>query len=162
MRWADRAPGAATAAVFAVLSGAMPAGAVLVVAAAPARAQQPIVPGPIMVSGGSAGAAGVGGQSTVLVTITNKGTLEDHLVRAVCADAGAAALQPPPGTSSDQASQGVPIPPGKAVAMAPAGWHLVMSQLHRPLTPGEVTACTIRFARSGEQLVELTVRAAGQ
>ena len=154
MRWPDLARRAGPAAITGLLLAGAAGGA--------AQAQQALVPGPMMVSGGAVAPAGKGAQATVTMTVTNKGTLEDHLVRAACPDATSLSLQPPPGTPQDQAAQGVSIPPGQTVALTAAGWHLALDSLREPLTPGEVTACTVRFDRSGEQLVEVTVRPAGQ
>ncbi len=145
MRWADRA-----GAVLAVLPLAMGGGTV-------AQAQQSLVPGPLMISGATATPADKGGQSTVLLGVTNKGTLEDHLVRALCPAAGTLALQPPAGTAQDQAARGMPVPAGQTASFSASGWHLVLGGLRAPLTTGEVFACTVRFDRSGEQLVEITV-----
>ena len=145
MRWVDRARAVLAALTLATCGGAV------------ARAQQSLVPGPLMISGATATPADKGGQSTVLLGVTNKGTLEDHLVRAVCPAADTLVLQPPAGTAQDQTARGMPVPAGQTASFSGSGWHLVLSGLRAPLTTGEVFACTVRFDRSGEQLVEITV-----
>ncbi len=166
MRWPERAPVTVPAPIAprrGVGRGVAVLAALLAAAGAPgiARAQQALVPGPILISNGHAVAADKGGTSTATLVIENKGTLEEHLVSVACPAAGQAALQPPAGTSPDAARAGVLLPAGTTVALDRNGWHVALSGLRAPLTTGEVIPCTVHLTRTGEQVVELTVAPPG-
>jgi len=52
------------------------------------------------------------------------------------------------------------VPAGGTVRMQPGGLHMMLVGLKRPLNEGERIALTLRFERSGEQRVEISVREA--
>jgi periplasmic copper chaperone A len=55
----------------------------------------------------------------------------------------------------------VPVPAGKRVVLAPKGTHIMLMGLKRPLVAGETFPLALRFEGSGEQVVQVKVRAAG-
>lgn len=57
--------------------------------------------------------------------------------------------------------EGVAVPAGAVVRLAPHGLHLMLMQLARPLAAGERFTVTLRFARAGEIDVQVEVRAPG-
>jgi copper(I)-binding protein len=57
---------------------------------------------------------------------------------------------------------GIAIPTGQRIVLAPKGMHIMLMGLSQPLVAGETFPLTLRFARSGEQTVEVTVRAASE
>lgn len=56
---------------------------------------------------------------------------------------------------------GVEIPAGAKVALAPGGYHLMMQELKQPLKQGERFKGTVTFARAGTVAVEFTVEGMG-
>jgi len=56
---------------------------------------------------------------------------------------------------------GVAVPAGARVVLAPKGTHIMLMGLTRPLVTGETFALTLRFEVSGAQTAQVTVRAAG-
>jgi copper(I)-binding protein len=56
---------------------------------------------------------------------------------------------------------GVAIPAGTTVRLAPHGLHLMLMQLAQPLVAGERFTVTLRFAQAGEIDVQVEVRAPG-
>lgn len=92
------------------------------------------------------------------------GTTADRLIEAstprarmvhlhtVVDEAGVAKMRP---------VQGVDVPAGGRVELAPKGTHLMLMGLATPLVAGETFPVTLRFASAGESTVTVTVRAAG-
>lgn len=60
-----------------------------------------------------------------------------------------------------RAIDGVDIPAGKRVMLAPQGTHLMLMGLTGPLAAGERYLLRLRFATAGERTVEVEVRAVG-
>jgi periplasmic copper chaperone A len=56
---------------------------------------------------------------------------------------------------------GLPIPAGGTVSLAPGGLHLMLTGLKRPLAQGETFAATLTFERAGTVEVAFTVEATG-
>ena len=141
------------------------AATVLVLAADPAVAADP-VPGPIMVSRPWTPAPAKPGADTPLyMTITNNGEIPDRLIRARCpfadftekvtVDSGGE------GSPSTREVKSIPIPAGQTVTLKPDGYHIVLLHTIQPLQPGEIGGCTITFQKYGERLIEVTVAPPG-
>lgn len=60
-----------------------------------------------------------------------------------------------------QLPDGLPLPAGEAVTLAPGGYHLMLIGLAAPLREGERVPLTLRFEKAGEIEVELAVEAMG-
>jgi hypothetical protein len=65
------------------------------------------------------------------------------------------------GVAKMRAVEGVPVPAGKRVMLAPKGIHIMLMGLAQPLVAGESFALTLKFAKAGEKTVSVAVRAAG-
>lgn len=57
---------------------------------------------------------------------------------------------------------GIDVPAGKRVVLAPSGTHVMLMGLAKPLVAGEKFPLTLHFAKSGDRAVDVTVRAAGE
>ncbi len=55
--------------------------------------------------------------------------------------------------------EGVSVPAGGALELRPGDYHLMLIDLHQPLTPGERFPLTLHFERAGTREVEVEVRA---
>ena len=58
-------------------------------------------------------------------------------------------------------SDGLPVPAGAAVTLAPGSDHLMFIAPRRPFAEGEMVTATLRFERAGEVVVPFPVRDAG-
>lgn len=58
-------------------------------------------------------------------------------------------------------AQGLSLPAGEAVTLAPGGLHLMLMGLHAPLTAGETAPLTLNFANAAPVTVEAKVRQPG-
>lgn len=58
-------------------------------------------------------------------------------------------------------AEGLDVPPGETVALAPGGLHIMLVGLARPLKEGERVPLTLTFAKAGTVTVELAVDAMG-
>ena len=56
---------------------------------------------------------------------------------------------------------GIDVPAGGEVVLAPGGFHMMMIDLTRPLVEGETVPITLRFARAGEVAVDIPVLGLG-
>jgi hypothetical protein len=54
--------------------------------------------------------------------------------------------------------EGVDVPAGKTVALAPQGLHIMLMGLDQPLAAGERFPLTLHFARGGDRTVEVRVQ----
>ena len=143
MRWTDRA---------------LSAGLILAVVA-PCSAQ-PGPAGPIDLFQPWATPAPSGGDTSVMFTLHNAGTVPDTLIRAACAAAESAAFAGPsdqPGSPPGALAQLV-IAPAQTVNLSPDGIRLVLHHLFVPVQLGQTLHCTATFAKSGERLFEADVR----
>lgn len=61
-------------------------------------------------------------------------------------------------TRMQHQDEGIPIPAGETVALAPGGYHLMLMQLERRLEKGDTVPLTLRFEHAGAIEVELEVR----
>ena len=99
------------------------------------------------------------------LTIENKGSAPDKLVGAsadvagkvqvheMAMDGGVMKMRPVEG--------GLTIDPGKTVKLAPAGLHLMMTDLKSPLKQGDRLPVTLQFEKAGKVAVTLDVQGVG-
>jgi copper(I)-binding protein len=97
--------------------------------------------------------------------ITNKGASADRLVAAATPAAGRVeihemamqndvmTMRPLPG--------GLPIEPGKQVALAPGGYHIMFMELKAPFKQGDKIPVTLEFQKAGKVQVTFDVQAVG-
>jgi len=64
------------------------------------------------------------------------------------------------GVSRMRAVDGIEVPAGKRVELAPKGTHVMLMGLGRPLVAGESFPVTLKFEKAGEQTVTVQVRPA--
>ena len=99
------------------------------------------------------------------LTIENKGSAPDRLV-AVSGDVagrievhemavnnGVMTMRP--------LEKGLVIEPGKTVALAPGGYHLMLMELKSPLKQGDKLPVTLEFEKAGKVAVTFEVQAVG-
>jgi copper(I)-binding protein len=65
------------------------------------------------------------------------------------------------GVAKMRAVDGIEVPAGKRVVLAPKGTHIMLMGLAKPLVAGETFPLELRFAKAGELGVTVIVRAAG-
>lgn len=105
--------------------------------------------------------AGVGAAYLTIVG----GSQADRLVSATTARAGMTQIHvvtEADGMSRMRPVDGVDIPAGKTVVLAPQGLHLMLMGLPQPLVAGERFKLTLAFAQAGQVEVEVEVRAPGE
>ena len=98
------------------------------------------------------------------LTITG-GSTDDRLVGASTDRASMVHLhtiEESGGVAAMRPVDGVVVPAGKRVVLAPKGTHIMLMGLTRPLVAGETFTLTLQFEKAGEQTVTVTVRAAGE
>lgn len=98
------------------------------------------------------------------LTITNKGGSDDRLV-AASADFAAEAQLHEMAMENDvmkmrQLADGIPVPAGATVTLAPGGLHLMFFQLKHPLVEGETVMVTLTFEKAGSVTVPLAIAGA--
>jgi copper(I)-binding protein len=99
------------------------------------------------------------------LSIENTGTADDRLLSikgAISPDIemhesaekdGVATMRP--------VKDGIVVPAGKTVELAPGGYHLMLKKLAEPLKEGESVPVTLTFEKAGSIDVDLTVTAMG-
>jgi copper(I)-binding protein len=96
------------------------------------------------------------------LTITG-GTVSDRLVGAATQRASMVHLhvvEEKDGVATMRPVDGIAVPAGKRVVLAPKGTHIMLMGLSRPLVAGESFPLALRFEKAGEQTVQVAVRAA--
>jgi len=106
--------------------------------------------------------AGTGGG---YVTITNTGTEADRLI-AVSSPAAPVAQLHQMKMDGDvmmmsELPDGIVIPVGESVALAPGGLHIMFMQVPAPFAEGDVVSVTLTFERAGQIDLELPVAPIG-
>ncbi len=94
------------------------------------------------------------------LSIENKGTTADRLLRVVSPIAGLGELHSMSMDGSVMRMRAVPsieIPAGATVKFAPGGLHVMLQDLKRPLKQGDRVPVILTFERAGEAKVELSV-----
>ncbi len=92
------------------------------------------------------------------------GAQADELVSASTARASMVHLhtvEDSGGVAKMRAVEGVPVPAGQRVVLAPKGTHVMLMGLTKPLVAGETFPLELHFAKAGDLTVEVAVRAAG-
>ncbi len=59
-------------------------------------------------------------------------------------------------------ADGLSIPAGQTVTLAPGGMHLMFSGVTQPFTAGENVQITLTFDKAGERTIDLPVHPPGQ
>jgi copper(I)-binding protein len=108
--------------------------------------------------GGSKVAAGY-------LTIKNAGAASDRLVAATADIAERTEIHQMSMTDGvmkmRQVTDGVPVPAGGTVALAPSGYHLMFLDLKQPLKEGETFPGALTFEKAGAVAVTFEVRGVG-
>jgi periplasmic copper chaperone A len=108
-------------------------------------------------------AAMAGHQGAVYLTITDTGA-PDMLTGVATPVAGTAGLHE---TTNDNGVMkmrpvtSLMVAPGKAVALAPGGYHIMLMDLKQPLKEGDSFPVTLTFAKAGQVTVTAIVAKAG-
>ena len=118
--------------------------------------------GSLQLSGGFARAtlphAPVGG---AFLTITNTGTTPDTLVSVTspAADVGQLHEMSMQGDvmKMRELPDGIPLPPGETVTLAPSGYHIMFMGLKQPFVEGQTVKVTFTFATAGSVDLDLPV-----
>jgi len=99
------------------------------------------------------------------LTITNTGTTADRLVSASSSAASQVQVHEMKMDGNimrmRELDNGLEIPPGATVTLAPGGMHLMMIGLKAPLKESTMVPVTLVFEKAGRIDVELTVMAMG-
>ena len=99
------------------------------------------------------------------LTVTNTGTTADRLVSATSPAAGQVQIHEMKMDGNimrmRELENGLEIPPGATVALAPGGLHLMMMGLKAPLKEATRVPVTLVFEKAGKIDVELQVMALG-
>jgi hypothetical protein len=99
----------------------------------------------------------------VYLTIVG-GSTDDRLVSATTARASMVHLhtvEDSDGVAKMRAIEGIEVPAGKRVVLAPKGTHIMLMGLGRPLAAGEKFPLMVSFEKAGERTVEVVVQPAG-
>jgi copper(I)-binding protein len=108
------------------------------------------------------GGAKVGGG---YLTIDNKGTTADRLIGGSSPVAGKVevhAMAMKNGVMTMRLlKDGLPIPAGQSVKLAPGGYHIMLMDLKAPLKKGEKIPVTLKFEKAGDVRVTLEVQDIG-
>lgn len=102
-----------------------------------------------------------GDHSAVYMTITNEGDADDTLIAAATTVATTElheSMEHEDHVVSMEHVHEVPIPAGETVLFEPGGLHIMLMDLAEELATGDTFDLTLTFAKSGEVVVEVTVR----
>ncbi|MCC5781085.1 copper chaperone PCu(A)C [Nitratireductor sp. B36] len=107
------------------------------------------------------GAKAAGG----FVTIVNGGEEDDRLVSAEAAFAGRVELHTMDMTDGVMKMRhlpdGIPVPAGETVNLAPGGLHVMFMELKKPIAEGAPVSVTLTFEKAGSIEVEMSVAKPG-
>lgn len=99
------------------------------------------------------------------VTVTNTGDSDDVLVGASSEVAGRVEVHEmamADGVMKMRAlDDGLPLPAGETVTLAPGGYHIMFMDLVGPLTDGQTATVTLTFRDAGDVTLDMPVKAAG-
>jgi len=103
-------------------------------------------------------------QNTAVAYMTLTSPTPDALTGADSAEAGMVMLHQSThanGMAGMADMDRVPLPAGRAVALAPNGAHMMLMDLTHPLKPGGTLHLTLHFAHAGDQRLDVPVRPIG-
>ena len=99
------------------------------------------------------------------LTLTNNGDTADRLVGASSPAAARAELHMTEMSDGIMRMRAVPdgleIPPGGTVELAPGGYHLMLMELAQPIAEGDAVPLMLEFEHAGSVEVELMAGSAG-
>ena len=108
------------------------------------------------------GGAKVGGG---YITVNNKGSTADKLIGGSSPAAGKVEVHEMAMNNGVMTMRpvkdGLPIPAGKSVTLAPGGYHLMLMELKAPFKKGDKIPVTLKFEKAGDVNVTLDVRDIG-
>ena len=97
------------------------------------------------------------------VTIMNMGDTDDTLIAATSDIAGTTEIHTMEMDGDvmrmSELEDGLPIPAGETVTLAPGGFHLMFMQLNTPLVEGETVSVTLTFEAAGDVTLDLPIGA---
>jgi copper(I)-binding protein len=133
--------------------------------AAPVRAEE-VKAGDLVItqawSRATPGGAKVGG---AYLTIENKGSAPDRLIGGSAEVAGKIEVHEMAMNNGVMTmrplDKGLAIEPGKTVALAPGGYHLMLFDLKSPLKQGDQVPVTLEFEKAGKVKLSLDVQGVG-
>ncbi len=94
------------------------------------------------------------GTVIVAMTIKNTGKLDDRLIGASSPLASSVSIVAGPDARRVEA---IVVVPGRAAELSPAGQHLVLDGVSKPLSPYDTIPVTLRFERAGAVTIEVLV-----
>ncbi|RXZ64184.1 copper chaperone PCu(A)C [Pelagerythrobacter rhizovicinus] len=99
------------------------------------------------------------------LTIVNPGSAPDRLIGGKASIAGDVQVHTVDMTDGvmrmRQLAEGLEIPAGGTVTLAPGGYHIMLMDLQRPLTRGDAVPLTLEFEKAGRIEVNLAVQPIG-
>lgn len=103
---------------------------------------------------------GAGRTTAAYVTITNAGTAADRLTAADTPGAGSVEIHTAgmkDGVMRMRRVEGLDIPAGDTVTMAPGGYHIMIIDVEEPVQSGSVVPLTLTFETAGSITVDAGV-----
>ena len=107
---------------------------------------------------------GAGRTTAAYVTVTNAGTAADRLTAVDTPGANSVEVHTAgmeEGIMRMRRLEGLDIPVGETVTMAPGGYHIMFIGLKKPFKKGESCPVTILFEKAGRQTVTVSVKSVG-
>lgn len=103
---------------------------------------------------------GAGRTTAAYVTITNSGSNADRLTAVDAPGAGSVEIHTAGmenGVMRMRRLEGLDIPAGETVAMAPGGYHIMIIDVEEPVQVGATVPLTLTFETSGNVTIDATV-----
>jgi len=103
--------------------------------------------------------------AAVYATIKNEGGTGDRLLAASSARAAHAMLHEGAmenGIARMRMVERIDLPPGELIELKPGGGHIMLTGVAEPLNAGQDVTLRLRFEKSGEIAVPVTIVAAGE
>ena len=151
--------------LYAFRSPALAFLALAAICAGPASAQQVKVGDLVLDHAWARATPGGAKVGSGYLTIENKGTTPDKLIGGSSPAAGKVEVHEMAVNNSvmtmRQVKDGLSIPPGKSVTLAPGGYHIMMMELKVPLKKGDKVPLTLAFEKAGEVKVTLDIQGIG-
>jgi len=102
---------------------------------------------------------GAGRTTAAYLTITNTGDQADRLIAVDVPNAGAVETHTAgmtDGVMRMRRVEGIDIPAGETVQLAPGGLHIMVMNLEQPITKGDEVPLTLMFERTGAMTITAT------